>query len=164
MTTVKVLHDAVGEYNAGDIVKDAPHGLVHMAKVGTTNAATGQRIAELVDDDGDDKEELKQLKARAKELKVDGYGKLTVDALKEAIADAENAAELKELQSKAAELGIVDAEKLSSDELVTEIALAERMKELHQKADELQIADFDKLSPDELVAAIEAAGGGKGAE
>ncbi|MDF2651337.1 MAG: hypothetical protein K0Q73_7142, partial [Paenibacillus sp.] len=69
MTTVKVLLDAVGEYNSGDIVKDAPPGLVHIARVGTVNAATGHRIAELVDED-DDKEELKQLKARAKELKV----------------------------------------------------------------------------------------------
>jgi hypothetical protein len=168
MTTVRVLVDSVGPYNAGDIVKDAPAGLVHMAKVGTVNAATGQRIAELIENDNDDKDELKQLKARAKELKVDGYGKMSVADLKEAIATAEkeiaDAVELNELQAKAAELKIPDAEKLSRDELMAEITLAERMKELHGKAAELQIADFVKMSPDELVAAIEAVGGGKGAQ
>ncbi len=136
MTTVKVLVDAVGDYNAGDIVKDAPPGLVHMARVGTKNAATGQRIAELVDDDaGDDKEELKQLKARAKELKIDGYGKMTADELKVAIGTAEK-----------------------------DITDATELKELQAKASELKIADFEKLGRDELIAAIEAVGGGQGAQ
>jgi undecaprenyl pyrophosphate synthase len=163
MTTVRVLIDAVGEYNAGDIVKDAPVGLVHMATVGTRNAATGELIAELIDGAADAKSEtgtdgLKELKAKAKELKIDGYGKMTVDELKVAIETAEkgisDAAEFKELQSKAAELEIIDAETMSRDELVAEIALVERMKELHSKAAELQIVDFEKMSPDELVAAI----------
>ena len=127
MSTVKILHGEVGEWQEGDIVKDAPPGLVHMAREGTVNLATGQRIAELLEDDSDDKEELKQLKGRAKELKVDGYGKMNADSLKDAIA----AAELKDLQVKAAKLKIVD---------------------------------FEKLSRDELIVAIDAAGGGKGAE
>lgn len=136
MTTVRVLVDAVGEYNEGDIVKNAPPGLVHMARVGTKNAATGQLIAELVDDDGgDDKEELKQLKARAKELKVEGYGKMSADELKVAIANTEK-----------------------------EIADADELKELQAKATELKIPDFEKFNRDELIAAIEAAGGGQGAQ
>lgn len=32
MTTVRVLVDAVGQYNSGDIVTDAPDGLVDIAK------------------------------------------------------------------------------------------------------------------------------------
>jgi len=92
MTTVKILIDGVGDYNKGDIVKDAPPGLVHIAEAGTLNAATGEWIAVIVDDDttgaGD---ELKALKAKAKELKVHNYGKMTIDELKEAIAAAEAA-------------------------------------------------------------------------
>lgn len=32
MTIVKILVDAVGEYNAGNIVHDAPDGLIEIAK------------------------------------------------------------------------------------------------------------------------------------
>jgi hypothetical protein len=83
----------------------------------------------------DDVDELKQLKARAKELKVDGYGRMSIDTLKEAIATAEK-----------------------------EIAEAEEIKGLQVKAAELNIADFEKMNLDELTAAIEAIGGGQGAQ
>jgi hypothetical protein len=103
MTTVRVLVDAVGQWNKGDIVKDAPPGLVEMAEAGTINIATGERVAEIVNEEVASK-------------------------------TGSNADELKEL------------------------------KVLQAKAAELQIADSEKMSRDELTAAIEAAGGGKGAE
>jgi hypothetical protein len=135
MKTVKVLVDAVGPWNKGDIVQDAPPGLIEMAEKGTVNIATGERVAELVEDeDGDDKV-LKQLKAHAKETGVKGYGKMNAAELIAAIEKAEK-----------------------------EVAHTAELKELQTKAAELQIADSEKLSRDELIGAIEAAGGGKGAE
>lgn len=127
MTTVKILVDAVGEYNAGDIVKDAPDGLVEIAKKQVRNAATGELLAEIVEVDsisthtpserelmlqeeldeskkreaellaqiaelqsdiqnGDLDDELKELKSVAKEMKITGYTKMSIEELKEAIA------------------------------------------------------------------------------
>lgn len=119
MTTVKVLVDAVGEYNAGDIVTDAPHGLVEIATKQVCNAATGELLAviiesnELVNNNPSERElelqveldeskereaelreqldnvlsdnEFKELKASAKELKINGYTKMDADELKKAI-------------------------------------------------------------------------------
>ncbi|WP_339282984.1 hypothetical protein [Paenibacillus sp. FSL R5-0486] len=127
MTIVKVLVDAVGEYNAGDIVKDAPDGLIEIAKRQVRNAATGKLLAEIIEgdvnstdtpsereqklqaeldeskkreadllaeiselksdmhkDDSDD--ELKDLKSTAKDLKIQGYTKMSIEELKEAIS------------------------------------------------------------------------------
>jgi len=120
MTIVKVLVDAVGEYNAGDIVTDAPEGLVNIAIKQTRNAATGELLAvivesnEVLSDNPSERElelqvelekskereellqrqldelqldsELKELKATAKELKIAGYTKMSVEELKAAIA------------------------------------------------------------------------------
>ncbi|MEK5142580.1 MULTISPECIES: hypothetical protein [unclassified Paenibacillus] len=121
MTTVRVLVDAVGQYNSGDIVTDAPDGLVDIAKKEIRNAATGQLLAEIVDGgalDGSPSErelqlqaeleqskareaelleqidilqsdgELKELKASAKELKIPGYTKMSIEELKQAISAA----------------------------------------------------------------------------
>jgi hypothetical protein len=185
MTTVKVLIDAVGEYNAGDIVKDAPVGLVHMAEVGTVNAATGERIAEIVESKGNpdvdeallarakelkvpkadkmdnnqltaaietaeveaaQEQELKELKASAKDLKIDGYGKMSAEELKAAITNAGK--EIAELEA-AAKKKQIEAEE-------------EELKQLQAKAEDLKIKDVEKLNRQELIVAIEAAGGGKG--
>ncbi|MDH2330479.1 hypothetical protein [Paenibacillus polymyxa] len=121
MTTVRVLVDAVGQYNSGDIVTDAPDGLVDIAKKEIRNAANGQLLAEIVDGgalDGSPSErelqlqaeleqskareaelleqidilqsdgELKELKASAKELKIPGYTKMSIEELKQAISAA----------------------------------------------------------------------------
>lgn len=155
MATVKVLVDYVGVYMAGDIVKDAPPGLVHMAKAGTRNAATGELVAEFVEDENQDQgvsgaELLKELKASAKALKIANYGKMNEEeltvAIKEAIANSEKE----------------EAEAIEAQKQV--IADAEELKGLLAKAEELKIIDADKLSRDELITAIETAGGGTGGE
>lgn len=120
MPNVKILVDAVGGYSAGDIVKDAPAGLVDIALKETRNAATGQLLAEIMDDSSNppvgpterevqleaevqrlksieaellekidllqSDDELKELKAVAKEMKIPGYTKMDADELKKAIA------------------------------------------------------------------------------
>ena len=120
MYIVKVLVDAVGEYNAGDIVTDAPAGLVDIARKQTRNAATGELLAmivessEVINNDPSERElelqveleqsiareaelqekldnllldnDLKELKATAKEMKIAGYTKMNAEELKEAIA------------------------------------------------------------------------------
>ncbi|PZT54142.1 hypothetical protein [Paenibacillus silvae] len=120
MPNVKILVDAVGGYSAGDIVKDAPAGLVDIALKETRNAATGQLLAEIMDDSSNppsgpterevqleaevqrlkaieaellekidllqSDDELKELKAVAKEMKIPGYTKMDTDELKKAIA------------------------------------------------------------------------------
>lgn len=49
MTTVRILHaGGVGEYKQGDVVKDAPEGLVEIATKGVVNAADGEPLAEVV--------------------------------------------------------------------------------------------------------------------
>ncbi|WP_127549687.1 hypothetical protein [Paenibacillus amylolyticus] len=122
MTSVKILADAVGGYNAGDIVTDAPAGLVDIALKETRNAATGQLLAEIVDTSNElslkpserevqleaevkrlearevellekidllqSDDEMKELKATAKEMKIPGYTKMSVEELKEAISVA----------------------------------------------------------------------------
>ncbi|ODA09238.1 hypothetical protein [Paenibacillus polymyxa] len=124
MTIVRVLVDAVGQYNSGNIVTDAPDGLVDIAKKEIRNAATGQLLAEIVDGNGivdgspSERElqlqtELEQSKAReaelleqidilqsdgelkasAKELKIPGYTKMSIEELKQAISAAGGAAD-----------------------------------------------------------------------
>lgn len=87
MTTVKVLVDHVGEWMAGDIVIDAPAGLVHIARVGTINIATGQLVAELVEEQKSDSEEIKDLRDKAKDLKISKYLKMNEEELVAAIND-----------------------------------------------------------------------------
>ena len=85
MTTVKVLFDGVGEFKAGDIVPNAPVGLVEIAEKGITNAATGALLAEIVDDVED---EFTTLKAKAKELKIVGYATMKFQTLKTKVESA----------------------------------------------------------------------------
>lgn len=82
---MRVLHDYVAGYMAGDIVPDAPAGLVEIAEKGTINAATGQLLAEIVDDVS---EEFHQLKQKAKELKIKGYANMKYETLKAAVESA----------------------------------------------------------------------------
>lgn len=122
MTIVKVLVDAVGEYNAGDIVTDAPDGLVEIAKKQIRNAASGELLAviiesdEVISENPSNKElelqaELQQSKEREEVLQ----GQL--DAL-----IAENA--LRDLKANAKELKISGYNKMSADELMAAIAAA----------------------------------------
>lgn len=121
MTTVKVLIDAVGPFNAEDIVKDAPPGLVEMAIQGTVNAATGERIAEVIEDEATESDELKALRKTAKDLKIKQYTKMNEEQLSAAIAEAEA---YKALLDKAEELSIKDADKLTPEELTAAIEAA----------------------------------------
>jgi hypothetical protein len=157
MATVRILVDHVGDYMAGDIITDAPEGLVHMAKVGTINAGTGKRIAEIV-----------------------------TGSVESGIVDSEEVQEaisiIKEIRSSAASLEIADAETLSITQLIDEIAkvsfgrlekekadneLLEKQKEvdaqilaeltaLKENAKELKIPGYTKMDAEELKVAIAA--------
>lgn len=137
MTTIRVLVDSVGEYNAGDIVKDAPEGLVEIARKGIRNAASGQLLAELIGDyelgSGDAVEQVLQLKAELDESKK---------------REAELKTRLEESATRESELLEQIASYQADDEL----------KELKAMAKELKIAGYTKMSVDELKEAIAASG------
>ncbi|MDT0123882.1 hypothetical protein Q9R46_14570 [Paenibacillus sp. RRE4] len=127
MTTVKILVDAVGEYNAGDIVKDAPDGLVEIAKKQVRNAATGELLAEIVEVDSISthtpserelmlQEELDESKKREAELLAQ------IDELQSDIQNSDSDDELKELKSVAKEMKIPGYTKMGIDELKEAIA------------------------------------------
>nr|WP_154957438.1 hypothetical protein [Paenibacillus xylanexedens] len=127
MTTVKILVDAVGEYNAGDIVKDAPDGLVEIAKKQVRNAATGELLAEMVEVDSISthtpserelmlQEELDESKKREAELLAQ------IDELQSDIQNSDSDDELKELKSVAKEMKIPGYTKMGIDELKEAIA------------------------------------------
>ncbi|MEK3776631.1 hypothetical protein MHB85_19215 [Paenibacillus sp. FSL K6-4396] len=127
MTTVKILVDAVGEYNAGDIVKDAPDGLVEIAKKQVRNAATGELLAEIVEVDPISthnpserelmlQEELDESKKREAELLAQ------IDELQSDIQNSDSDDELKELKSVAKEMKIPGYTKMGIDELKEAIA------------------------------------------
>ncbi|OMF37440.1 hypothetical protein BK133_05130 [Paenibacillus sp. FSL H8-0548] len=128
MTIVKVLVDAVGEYNAGDIVSDAPAGLVEIAKKQIRNAASGELLAVIIESD----ELVNDPTERELALQV----------------------ELDESRGREAllmeQLNILRAEN--------------DLRELRSTAKELKVSGYTKMSIDELKVAIEAAGGGSGAE
>ncbi|MEK4188098.1 hypothetical protein [Paenibacillus sp. FSL L8-0494] len=122
MTIVKVLVDAVGEYNAGDIVTDAPEGLVDIVKRQVRNAATGELLAifvnsnEIVSDNPSERElelqvQLEESKAREAELQ-------------EQIAMIQADGEFKELKAAAKELKIPGYTKMDADELKEAISAA----------------------------------------
>lgn len=137
MSTVKVLVDAVGEYNAGDIVKDAPEGLVEIARKGIRNAASGQLLAEVV---GEDEDFGNENSAQVLQLK----------------------AELEDSRKREVELqNQLDEFKARESELLEQIAsfqADDELKELKATAKELKIAGYTKMSVDELKEAIAAAG------
>jgi hypothetical protein len=141
MTKVRVLVDAVGEFNAGDIVNDALAGLVEIAEKGTRNAATGALIAEIVKDEtaagggSDESEELKDLRVKARGLKIKGADKLSEAELVTAIDEAEAL-----------------------------IAKEQELKDLKAKAKEFKVDGYGKMTEDELKVAIAAAGGGSDAQ
>ncbi|WP_340398019.1 hypothetical protein NST50_14140 [Paenibacillus sp. FSL E2-0202] len=122
MTIVKVLVDAVGEYNAGDIVTDAPEGLVDIVKRQVRNAATGELLAifvnsnEIVSDNPSERElelqvQLEESKAREAELQ-------------EQIAMIQADGEFKELKAAAKELKIPGYTKMDADDLKEAISAA----------------------------------------
>lgn len=122
MTIVKVLIDAVGEYNAGDIVTDAPEGLVDIAKNKTKNAATGELLAEIVEsndliNDNPSKREL--------ELQVQLEESQAREAeLRDQIALLHADGEARELKATAKELKIPGYTKMGADELKEAISAA----------------------------------------
>lgn len=122
MTTVKVLVDAVGQYNAGDIVTDAPDGLVYIAKNGVRNAATGQLLAEIVDGKGivGDTPSERELQLQA-EL---AQSKARETELLEQIDILQSDGELKELKATAKELKVPGYTKMDVEELKQAIGAA----------------------------------------
>jgi hypothetical protein len=121
MTIVKVLVDAVGEYNAGDIVTDAPQGLIDIAIKGTRNAATGQLLAEIVNQDVLSPEPTE----RELELQMELQAALDREAeLLEKLQAFEPDSELKELKAAAKELKIAGYTKMGVDELKQAIQAA----------------------------------------
>ncbi|MDK8188784.1 hypothetical protein QP794_01640 [Paenibacillus sp. UMB7766-LJ446] len=136
MTIVRVLVDAVGEYNAGDIVKDAPDGLVEIAKKQVRNAATGELLAEIIEGDlasTDTPSEREQML----------QGELDESKKRE----AELLAQIAELQSD-----------IKSGDLDDEL------KELKFVAKEMKIHGYTKMGIEELKEAIAATGGDAGGE
>ncbi|WP_258297858.1 hypothetical protein [Paenibacillus peoriae] len=122
MTTVRVLVDAVGQYNSGDIVTDAPDGLVDIAKKEIRNAATGQLLAEIVDgnevgNNGPAEREL-QLQAELEQSKA------REAELLEQIDILQSDGELKELKATAKELKIPGYTKMDVEELKQAIGAA----------------------------------------
>ncbi|MET3828637.1 hypothetical protein ABIC86_000097 [Paenibacillus sp. DS2363] len=127
MTIVKVLVDAVGDYNAGDIVEDAPAGLIEIAKRQVRNAATGKLLAEIIEGDlaSTDtpserelklQEELNESKKREAELLAQ------IDELQSDIQSSDSDDELKELKSVAKEMKIPGYTKMGIEELKEAIA------------------------------------------
>jgi len=101
MTTVKVLHaGGIGDYKQGDVVKDAPAGLVHIATKEVRNAADGELLAEIVEVTNDD--DVIALRARAKELGIKGHHNMKSENLVAAVEEAERVAE-EEAAKKAAD-------------------------------------------------------------
>ncbi|WP_017687987.1 hypothetical protein [Paenibacillus sp. PAMC 26794] len=122
MTIVKVLVDAVGEYNAGDIVKDAPDGLIEIAKKQVRNAATGKLLAEIIVGDVGStdtpsereqklQEELDESKKREEDLLAQ------IAELQSVMHDGDSDDVLKDLKSTAKDLKIQGYTKMDADEL-----------------------------------------------
>lgn len=150
MITVKILIDHVGEYMAGDIITDAPAGLVHMATVGTRNAATGQLVAEIVSgsESSNVSEEiaiLSELTDKAISLGISDAASLSMTGLISAITKVEF-----DLLEKEKSDSIL-LEKQKADKDAAEIA---ELAELKDKAKELKISGYTKMNIDELKAAI----------
>lgn len=129
MPKVKVLVDAVGEWNAGDIVIDAPPGLLHIALNCVRNAATGELLAEVIEEGGILASEWE---TREKEL----------------------LGQIEEAKAREAELLAQLAEKNAEND-----EAADELRALKAAAKELKIAGYTKMSADELRVAIVAAGG-----
>jgi hypothetical protein len=115
MTIVKVLVDAVGEYNAGDIATDAPEGLVDIAKRQVCNAATGELLAEIIDtnDVTNNNPSERELELQ---VRLEEYEAREAELL-EKIALIQTDAEFKELKATAKELKIPGYTKMDADEL-----------------------------------------------
>jgi hypothetical protein len=131
MTTVKILSGYVGEWGPGDIVKDAPDGLVQIAKHKIKNAATGEMVAEIVEGE-EDRESIDELKSKWEEREKELLAELDKSKKRE----EELLSQLRDLQPE-------------TDEL----------KELKSAAKELKITGYTKMDADELKKAISAAGG-----
>ncbi|KAG2973648.1 hypothetical protein PC120_g26116 [Phytophthora cactorum] len=136
MTIVKVLVDAVGDYNAGDIVEDAPSGLIEIAKRQVRNAATGKLLAEIIEGDiaSTDTPSERELKLQE---------------------------ELDESKKREAEL-LAQIAELQSD--IKNGDLDDELKELKSIAKEMKIHGYTKMGIEELKEAIAATGGDAGGE
>lgn len=145
MTAVRVLVDYVGQWMAGDIVTDAPEGLIHMATVGTRNAATGELIAVIIEDSslpkvpkGEEIAILNELTERAIALEISDAETLSITGLISAITNAE----------------FVLLEKQKTDNEAKEAA---ELAVLRDHAKESKIAGYTKLSAQELRLSIQEA-------
>jgi hypothetical protein len=161
MTTVRVLVDHVGEYMAGDIITDAPAGLVHMAQVGTVNAGTGQRIAEIVTGsinsgsvDSEEVQEaiaiIKEIRSAAVSLEIPEAETLSITQLIEEIAKVQFGL----LEKEKADALLLEKEKADKD-AADALATAE-LADLKKQAKELKIEGYTKMDAEELKVAIAA--------
>jgi hypothetical protein len=160
MTTVRVLVDHTGEWMAGDIVNDAPIGLVHMAEWGTKHAATGKLLAEIVSDPefaiiSKEVAILNELTDKANSLGIENAESLSITELISTISKAE----FELLEKEKAEADLLEKQKVDK-----ETVNAAELAELKDKAKELKVPGYTKMSAGELIVAIQAVGGGKGAE
>lgn len=135
MTTVKVLVDGVGDYNAGDVVCNAPDGLVEIATNKTKNAASGQLLAEIIGWEAEDVADATRLKSE-------------LDEARKALAESQQREEA--LRAQVGELSKPPAGQTGDD-----------LDELKGKAKELKIKGYAAMSADELRAAIDGTAGGE---
>lgn len=140
MTTVKVLVDGVGDYNAGDVVRNAPDGLVEIATSKTRNAASGELLAEIIEGGFSETGDAEKLRSELKDAKESNQ-KLHQELAESKKREADLRAQLDELTKPPAGQ--------TGDDL----------DELRAQAKELKVPGYTKMGADELRAAINAAGG-----
>jgi hypothetical protein len=136
MTIVKILVDAVGEHNAGDIIHDAPDGLIEIAKRKVRNAATGELLAEIMEGDV-----ISTHTPSERELKLQE--------------------DLDESRKRGAEL-LAQIDEMQSDAQNND--LNDELKELKSVAKEMKIPGYTKMGIKELKEAIATTGGDAGGE
>lgn len=162
MTTVRVLVDHVGQWMAGDIVTDAPEGLVHMATVGTINAGTGKCVAELVIGsvesgivDSDEVQEaisiIKEIRSSVVSLDIADAETLSITQLIDEIAKAS----FGRLEKEKADNELLEKQKAADDQALADLTV------LKEKAKELKIAGYTKMDAEELKVAIATNVGGE---
>jgi hypothetical protein len=152
MTIVRVLVDHVGNWMAGDIVEDAPAGLVNMAAQAAKHAVTGELLAEIVSGSADTKvsEEiaiLNELTEKAILYGVPDAETLSITQLISAIVQAE----WDQREQEAVHAALLLKQKVDQDAADAELS------GLKDKAKELKIPGYTKMEAEELKVAIAAA-------
>jgi hypothetical protein len=156
MTIVKVLVDHVDNWMAGDIVEDAPAGIVNMAAQKAKHAVTGELLAEIITD----------VTEPIVQEAVAILAELTGKAIEYGIPDAETLS-ITELISAIVHTEWVNRDKAAAQDAAMLKDKADReasdgvLSELKKKAKELKIDGYTKMSIEELNIAIAAVVGGE---